>query len=275
MHDELLLPFGLHRIGLWLKRAFKLFVILLIIFGTYRAFRYVNPAAPDVYRIGVDTSWYPLALFGKEHNMTAFTSDILYSIARNQSIKVEMVRAGPKRLMELLEDELVDGIMTSLLPEGGLTDKYYFSDPYYRYGAVLVVRKDEDVHSLVELSKKSIAVRSNSPILYRLPLDPETSVVPYDNYFTMLQALADRKVDGVVMDQLLYYLYFGSLYRDLFKVVTRPMTSEGLRLMALKENYTEELIEMFNTGLKNIKEEGTYNKLLAEWDLYDPEQVQE
>lgn len=261
------------RLGLWFKRGFKLFLILFVIFGTYGLFRYVNPPAPDVYRIGMDSSWYPLALFGKEHNMTAFTIDLLYSVARDQSIKVEVVRTGHKRLMELLDDELVDGILTSILPEGPLTDKYYFSDPYYRFGAVLVVRKEDDIHSLQDLAKKNIAVKRSSPVLYRLPMEHQSTVVPYDNFLMMLQALSDKKVDGVVMDQLLFYLYFGGLYRDQFKVVTKPMTDEGLRLMTLKENYTKELIEKFNTGLKNIKESGVYDHLLNEWEIYDPEKI--
>lgn len=257
----------------WFKRGLKLLILICVIFGAYKLFRYINPPAPEVYRIGIDSSWYPLALYGKEHNMTAFTIDILYSIARDQSIRVEVVRTGPRRLIELLDDELVDGILTSLLPEGGLTDKYYFSDAYYRFGAVLVVRKEDKIHSLEDLVKKRIAIKRSSPVLYHIHKDNQFTVVPYDNYLMMLQALSDKKVEGIVMDQLLFYLYFGGLYRDQFKIVTKPMTNEGLRLMTLKENYTEELVEKFNTGLTNIKESGTYDHLLNEWDIYDPEKI--
>jgi polar amino acid transport system substrate-binding protein len=242
-----------------------------VIFGGYRIIRWASPETPDVYKIGMDSTWYPLALYGKEHCTTAFTTDLLFAIARNQSIKMDIVRTGHKRLLEMLDDEQVDGVLTSLLPDRATEDKYYFSDPYYRFGAVLVVRKESDIHSILELPKKRVGVKRSSPVLYRVQIDPTASIIPYENQMKMFQDLSEKNVDAILLDQLLLYVYFGSLYKDQFKVVTLPLTNDGLRLVTLKERYTKELIDLFNAGLKNLQEDDIYNELLDKWELHDPE----
>ena len=254
--------------GLWVKRAVKLLLILVLLFGTYRLYQWSN-RTPEVYRIAMDSTWYPLALYGKEHNKTAFTNDLIAKIAKDQSIKIEMVRASYKRLLELLNDQNVDGVLTTLLPDPVLELKYEFSDPYYRYGAVLVTAKGSSIRSLADLDKNRLGVKRTSSLLYRLPINCEVTIVPYTDNLMALHALSENKLDAVIVDQLLTYLYFGALYPDQLAVATQPLTNEGLRLMTLKKD--KALIEKFNDGLKNLKSDGTYDKLLDYWDIYDPE----
>lgn len=256
------------QFGLWVKRSVKLLLILAFLLGSYRLYEWSN-RSPAIYRIAMDSTWYPLALYGKEHNKTAFTNDLIKEIGRDQSIKIEMVKASYKRLIELLNSEHVDGILTSLLPNPILEAKYEFSDPYYRYGAVLVTDKGSSIRSIADLDKKRLGVKRSSSLLYRLQLNCQVAIVPYNDELTALHALSENKIDAVIVDQLLTYLYFGALYPDQLEVATQPLTNEGLRLMTFKKD--AELVEKFNTGLQNLKDNGTYDRLLANWDIYDPE----
>ncbi len=97
------------------------------------------------------------------------------------------------------------------------------------------------------------------------------TVVPFTNEKAALQALSENQVDAVIVDQLLTYLYYGAFYPDQLTVVTQPLTNEALRLMTLKND--DELVEMFDEGLSNLKSEGTYDALLTQWGIYDPEIV--
>lgn len=256
--------------GAWIKRFLLFALAFLLLFGLFRFYRFLVPAPPEIYKIGMDASWYPLGLYGKESSFTAFSSDILFAIARNQKIKVEILRSGPKRLQELLEDGKVDAILTSLTPDPKLEEEYYFSDPYYRFGAIFVVRKDIAFTSLKDLKGKRIGVKRNSPLLYRVSIDSEALIVPYDSLLFALEDLGEGGMDGLLVDQLLAYLYFAGFYRDHLKIVTLPLTPEGLRLVTLQETYAHDLIEKFNLGLENLKKEGLYEKYLNQWDLYNP-----
>lgn len=194
-------------------------------------------------------------------------------IAKQEHFQVEIMRTGFKRLMDLLDDGLVDGVLTSITPDEIAEERYYFSEPYYRFGAVLVVRKDFDFSSLKSLPNKRIGVKRGSSILYHTSIDPSVSIIPYDSSLMALDDLVRDRVDGVIMDQLLAYNYFGGAYRNQLKVATLPLTLEGLRLVTLQESYAEELIEKFNKGLKKLQEDGIYEKLLLDWDLYNPEKL--
>jgi len=260
-------------VGRWTRRCLKVFAIFFLLFGSYRLIQWLRSPAPDVYKIGMDSSWYPLAFYGKEYSVTAFSADLIFSIARNQNIQIEIVRAGHNRLMELLDDHKVEGILSSILPQGKLEETYYFSDPYYRYGAVLVISKSSAITSMNELPRKRVGVKRSSPVLYRLKIDPQATIIPYDSPLSMLQDVSTGKLDAALMDQLLLYLYFGALYSNQIKVATLPMTNEGLRLVTLQNSNAEDLISMFNTGLNNMKENGTYDRLLNQWELYDPEKI--
>lgn len=256
---------------LWIRRLLLLAAVALLIGGGYRACNWIYPPTPSVYKIGMDATWYPLGLYGREHSLTAFSADLLFSIARNQHFKVEIVRSGPKRLVELLDDGKVDGILSSVTPDAYTEGRYYFSDPYYRFGAVLVVRKEEDYTSLLSLPQKRIQVQRNSPILYRIALDPAVTVVPYDSPLVAIQDLVNDRADGVLMEQLLGYIYFAGIYRDKLKVATLPLTQEGLRMITSQEANMEGFVEQFNAGLKELKESGVYQTLLTKWELYNPE----
>ena len=62
------------------------------------------------------------------------------------------------------------------------------------------------------------------------------------------------------------YTFTEALYKGKLQVVSDPITDEGLRLIALK-GAEDSLIEKFDQGLKDLKEDGTYGILLKKWNL--------
>lgn len=255
--------------GFWSK-AFTLFLAALVIWGFFRACTSRSLGAPSVYNIGIDPSWYPMSLYGKDQSFTAFSTALLREIGQNQKIKFSIIRSGPKQLFELLDDGIVNGVLTSE-KERVNEDLYYFSEPYYRLGAVFIVRKNFDFHSLKSLPYARIGIKRGSSILYYITIDPSISIQPYDSPLIALDQLIRGDLDGIVMNELLAYLYFGGLYRDKLTIATAPLTMEGLRLATLKDRRGKDLIEKFNIGLKNLIQNGTYAELIKEWDLYNTE----
>ncbi|MFV0339318.1 MAG: substrate-binding periplasmic protein [Parachlamydiaceae bacterium] len=257
----------------FVKQARWVLIALVALFFAYMGYRWISPPLPGVYKVAIDTTWYPMSFYGRESSITAFSIDVLFSIARREKIQLDLVYSGPKRIAELLDDELVHGILTGMKPDPILEETYYFSEPYYRLGAVLVIRKEDDFTSLLNLPSKRVAVRRNSPILFKVQVDPKATIIPFDSPVGALEQLVRGEVDAVVIDKLLTYLYYGGSYQDKLKVVTLPLTVDGLRLVTLQDSAGEALIEAFNEGLKQIKEEGVYDEFLNQWDLYNPDKL--
>lgn len=261
------------RITQILKTLASSLLLFVVLFGLYRGCRAVFPSAPEIYKIGIDSTWYPVSLYGKEPSLTAFSIDLMFAIAKDSRIKIEIVRSGPKRLTELLDDGIVDGILTPIMTDPNHENKYYFSDPYYRFGSVIIVRKEDNIEGLEGLKNKSLGIKRGSPVLYRIPLDSSVQIVPYESPLGAFAELSRRRLDAVIIDSLLAYLYFEGAFPGKFKITSLPLTPEGLRLMTLQEPYAEKWIESFNESLTRLKEEGVYDRLLIQWNLFNPEKL--
>lgn len=240
--------------------------LALLFFGVRACSSYVNPETP-VYVIAKDPTWYPLQLYNKENNVTAFSNDLIFAIASDQHLKVELISTTRQNLFESLEDGNVDGVLSSMNPDLIAQGSFYFSEPYYDFGAVIVVRSDSSISSLKDLENKIIAVNRGSSVLFNLPIARSVVFTPYDSPTYVLNELMMNRIDAVIMDQFTAYAFLNEFFRNKLKIASLPITIEGLRLVTLKHKKGKQLIEKFNAGLATLKENGTYSILLNKWDL--------
>lgn len=247
--------------------TWSLFVVLIL--GLIFAVRSCRSTAkvPEYYLLGEDSGWYPLQLHGHENTLTAFSNDVLFSIVRREGLKIELSSTSYQRLIEMLDANQYQGVLTAVTPEFSLQEQYLFSDPYYLFGAVIVLPKDSNIDSLNDLNGKAIAVRRGSSVLFNLPIAPLSIITPFDSPTIVLDSLIRNKTDAVIMDQFTARFFLDGFYSDKLKMVNLPMKLEGLRLMTRKDAVGEALIAKFNAGLKKIKEDGTYRDFLEKWDL--------
>ena len=94
-----------------------------------------------------------------------------------------------------------------------------------------------------------------------------TEMVPTDDL--NMQKLADNRIDAFVTDEMLGWLlikkYFPNNVKD-FMVLEKPYSEEALYLMIGKTNpKREELMNKFNSGLKKIKANGSYQKIVDKY----------
>lgn len=223
------------------------------------------------YTIGVDTKWKELSLSGKERNVSALTNDLLGLIAKEEHIYIHTIIAPD--LLEALEDGTVSAIATSLQPNHSYENRFLFSDPYFLTGPVLIISSAVPIQGLNEKRKKIIAVGNHSSMLQSLQKDPSIEVKIYDSIVSALGDLKEKRIDGAVFPAISAHTYVDNYYKGELKVVTLPLTEEGIRIMTLKTEAGKSLIAHFNSGLAKIKQEGNYQKLLEHWHLADVEQI--
>jgi len=251
------------------RRKKIILAVCLVILGalTYRSCTR-SLVSSHVFRIARPSDWNFLELTGKERNLQAFTDDLLLMIAKAQDLRIEIFSVSDRSLVRALDTELYDGIVSSLLPDPINTRRYIFSDPFYLYGQVLIVRGDSSISALNQLQKKKVGIRrgifaSHIPDVYG------TVLTPYDNVGNALSDLDRGLLDGVLLDAWSAYVYAQGYYKGRIKVVSAPLTKEGLRLITLKGFIASEWVEAFNEQLQIFKEDGTYASLLEKWGIYN------
>lgn len=229
--------------------------------------------------IARDSNWYPLQLMGKERSLVAFTNDLLYDIARDTNFRYSIIDAGPDSLIEGLDSHSYDAIMSTMIPTDVNKEKYYFSEPFFLSGPVLVVRQDSPVTSLREMEGKTLGIRSNSSLIFNPHITSQApinySIFTFDSINKGLDMVVNNQIDGFIMDSMLAYAYTsqGGFYAGLLKIASLPLTNEGLRLVALKVPHSEMLIQKFDEGLKELRANGTFDALIKKWNLINPLQI--
>lgn len=221
------------------------------------------------YVIARDERWYPLYFFGKEKNVLAFSQDLIIEISKRKGLSIQFIGANSGDLLETL-DGSADAILSSITPDVILQDRYLFSEPYYDLGAVLLVEEASPITSLDQMQNKYLGIKRGSTALFNIPSYPDLRVFTYDSYIVMLDDILRDKIDGALLNQLNAFNFTSGYYKGRLKVVTPPLTKEGLRLITNTTTRDEILINAFNEGVQELKADGTYSELLNKWDLHDP-----
>jgi polar amino acid transport system substrate-binding protein len=235
-----------------------------------------HAAYKQVYLIGRDSSWYSLQLYGREHAFHAFMNDLMAAVAAEAGFKYAWADTSPSNLIAGLNAEQYDAVL-STLPENIVNgDIYLFSDLICAFGPVLIVRADSPIHSLKELDGKFVGFIGGSSLMFNMLREKgahefDLTMLAYLNETRVLDALSQGQVEAVLLDAIPAYTLVEGLYKDKLKIMTPPLTDEGLHLLALYTHSSEHLVENFNASLEKLKKEGVYHSLIEKWNLIDPE----
>lgn len=256
---------NLSKTGSWI-------VVFFILVGLFFGIRACSKTfEPQYYKIARDPKWQPLNLHGKEKNFSVFVNELLSYIGKEEQLRIEVFDASPTELFSGLDNGEFDGVIGSLIPNALNQEKYLFSDPLIRLGPVLIVPIKSNVTSLDDLKGKLIGFHSNSSLFLNTAYSTDVHIVPYDGVLAPLDDLDKGKIDAVIINVIPAYIHVKGFYSDRMKIITSPLTIEGLRLITRKDTRNAEFIEKFNEGLRNLKKSGEFESLIKKWSLIDPE----
>ncbi len=227
-----------------------------------------------IYRIAFDKTWYPWQLFDKEDDISIFSKELAQAIATEQHFSIQLLQVESAGLFPGLDNGDYEGVLSSLMSLGEDNESYITSHAYYQLGPVLVVSATSDIESVKDLNGKDIGIISGSRPTIALYKTAAINFIEYDynDVYKLVDDVANNAIDGMVLGMIPAYEYVSSgLYRGRLKVVSDPLTNDGLRLIAKRDPKSEKLIVRFNEGLKDIKKNGVYSQLLSKWDLFNPE----
>lgn len=246
-------------------------IYLIVTFSVFLVFWGCSSHQEKVVWIARDPSWYPVNMMGKGDNLLSFTDELLYAVAKDQGLHVELFTVSTGSLMEGLDEKVYTAVISFVVPTDMNKEDYLFSDPYYLIGPVLVVQNSSNIKKLADLQGKILGVQTGSSFIFDAKNYPDISISTYENIQFALENLSKGQIDGVIMDSIAADVYTSSFYKGKLEIASGILTKGGLRLIVLKDKSEEEIISLFNTGLQKLKEDGRYGALLEKWGLFNPE----
>lgn len=220
---------------------------------------------PTPFSVGIDPYWTSLNLKGREQNLLGFTEDLFKEISNKQGINLILVTRNWDNLLDGLQKNQYEAMLSTLYPYIFNLSTYDFSDLILGTGPAIVVPVQSKITSLAELEGKMVGVQqgSESSVL----LDKYPTVLPR-TYLSVAQALQDvasGTIEAAIVNELTAQAFCQDLYAGRLKVLT-PLNDQGIRIVTLHDQH-KELLSKFNEGLHAAKANGTYRSLQEKWSI--------
>lgn len=217
--------------------------------------------------IATDAAFPPMEFVDENKQIVGFDIDMMNAIAERMGFQVEYKNTAWDGIFAGLESGDYDAILSAVTINDERKQTYDFSDPYINAGQTVVVRADETaIASDKDLSGKVVGAQIGTTGAFAVQDIEGATLKEYDTIDLALQDLVNGQVDAVVVDTPVAadYALASEAFKGKLKIVGEPFTDEYYGVV-VRKGESQEFIQLFNEGLKAIKEDGTYDQIYAQW----------
>ncbi len=225
---------------------------------------------PGVLTVGMDATYPPFEYINETtKKFEGFDVDLMKAIAKKLGLKVEFKNVAWEGIIPGLVTHQYDCICSAMTITKEREKQVDFSDPYFIASQVIVVRaNDNRIHGVKDLEGKVVGVQlGTTGDFFAEKLLKEGIHFTLKKYKTTPDALLDLKngnLDAVIIDNGIA-LWMAKKCPEDYKVITgnKSLTHEEYGIAVAKDN--PGLLKAINKALKEIKEDGTYQKIYEKW----------
>ncbi|HML37700.1 MAG TPA: transporter substrate-binding domain-containing protein [Bacillota bacterium] len=256
-----------------MKKILSLTLILLLAVGMLAGCGGGNGGADDqqsdktkVYNIATDTTFAPFEFQNDAGEYVGIDIELLAAIAEDQGFQYKLNPLGFNAAVAALESNQTDAVIAGMSITAERQKKYDFSEPYYDSGVVMGIKADNDaIKSYADLKGQKVAVKTGTEgasFAESIKDQYGFEVVYYDESPFMYEAV--KTGTSVACFEDYPVMGYGITQGNGLKIVTDMEQGSSYGFAVLKGKNTE-LLDMFNAGLKNIKENGKYQEILDKY----------
>lgn len=228
-----------------------------------------NKAASDKkWIVATDTVFKPFEYTNENNDFVGIDVDILAAIAEDQGFQYELQSLGWDAAVAAVQAGQADAIMAgATIKQERIDSGWIFSDGYFDATQTFVVAADSDITSFEDLRGKNVAVKNataGADFANSLKDEYGFTVTVFEDSPTMYQDVILGNSAACVEDTPIMAASIKE--GDLKLKIPEGMESEGAPYgFAIMDKADQELLDMFNAGLANIKANGTYDEILNKY----------
>ena len=246
------------------KKLLTLFLSAMSVFFVFGA-----KVSAETISVVSDTAYAPFEFKDSDQIYKGIDVDIINAIAEDQGIDVEIQSLGFDAALLAVQSGQADGVIAGMSITDERKQSFDFSEPYFDADVTMAVAKGSDVKSYEDLAGKTVAVKTatnGADFAKSIADEYGFTVVEFKDSPTMYQDVLLGNSAACVEDKAVIQ----ASVRDENLALRIPdgMESEPAPYgMGIMEEKNQELLDMFNKGLANIKASGEYDEILARYLL--------
>ena len=221
-----------------------------------------------VWMVATDTVFRPFEYTNEKGEFVGIDVDLLAAIAEDQGFKYELNSLGWDAAVLAVQTGQADAIIAgATIKQERIDSGWIFSEGYYDATQTFVVAAGSDITSFEDLAGKNVAVKNataGADFANSLKDEYGFTVTVFEDSPTMYQDVINGNSAACVEDTPI----MAANIKDSGIALQIPdgMESEGAPYgFAIMDTADQELLDMFNAGLANIKANGTYDEILAKY----------
>ena len=250
-----------------LKNYFIFLPIILVTACSQNESKKSTETAPSDTQTSQQTQT-PFTSLDEKGLPTGYDIDLIEAITKKSGIQIQIISKPWAQFPQALETNQVDMWIAGISITDERKQIVDFSDPYLSYTTSILTRNDPESLQMNQDNiglYKLIALKGTVDYASAQALvkNPE-NLVAVKTTFLGIKDIASKKADGFINNDkvLNYYMkQHPELKLRTFNITNSQTNELGI---AFKKGNSE-LIQKINTGLTQIKQDGTYNKINEKW----------
>jgi len=221
-----------------------------------------------VWIIATDTVFRPFEYTNEKNKFVGIDVDIMAAVAEDQGFAYDLQSLGWDAGVAAVQVGQADGLIAgATIKQSRIDAGWIFSDGYYNATQTFVVAKNSKIASYEDLKGKTVAVKNGTAgmdFANSLKDKYGFKVVVFEDSPTMYQdvilgnSAACCEDTPIIADNI--------KTAKLALKIPEGMESEGAPYgFAIMNSANQELLDMFNKGLVNIKANGKYQAILDKY----------
>ena len=227
-----------------------------------------TPQTDKVHRVGMNAAFAPFGSVNEAGKIVGFDADIMQAIADQAGIKIVWVNTPWEGIFSTLAQGDIDIIASAVTITDERKQSMLFSDPYFEAKQVILVSPGKNIATPDDLKKANkVGVTTSTSadtVVQKILGKTNKAIVRFESLPLLLKEVDAGGVDAAVGDNgaVENYVKFNS--GKGFKLVySDQFDKEFYGIAVRKEN--AELITKINAALKTLRENGTYDKIYANY----------
>ncbi|WP_034537331.1 amino acid ABC transporter substrate-binding protein/permease [Carnobacterium inhibens] len=228
----------------------------------------------DPYVITTDVTYAPFEFKNADNEYVGIDVEILDAIAEDQGFTYELRPLAFSAGLQALESNQVDGMIAAMSITDERKESFDFSDPYFEAGTVMAISENNDeISSYEDLDGKTVAVKvgtTGAAFVEELKKEFDIKVNQFEDSATMYDDVVAGHSDAVFDD---YPVMAYAVQQGLQLKFPLDPEAGDVYGFAVNKGQNPELLEKFNAGLANIKENGIHEDITTKYTGEDAESV--